>query len=250
MAEAFCRCNGKRNLWSVAARNSGRLSSFSAQWAGALYATAVPSLIELEGIYNNAGKGKAAGTDAIRPEILAAAPQAMARVFHPIVVKSALCFEEPLAWKGGVRMELFKGKSSILECKSYRDILVSDISGKLYHKALRSRASPILDAMARDTRCGGTSSRGTDFGAHIVRQFLDLGRVRKKSVAILFVDVVGAFASVVRGIVIGGLADASQVAAVCARLRLSTLWANKLWNLSVGTESSLTAVCPRTLRRC
>ena len=117
-------------------------------------------------------------------------------------------------------MELFKGKGPTLQCKSYRDVLLSDVSGKLYHKALRSRISPFLDAMALDTQCGGIGSRGTDFGAHLVRQFVDLGRLRKKSVAVLFVDVVGAFASVIRKILIGGLADAEQVATICARLKL------------------------------
>ena len=63
----------------------------------------------------------------------------MARIFHPIVVKASLRFEEPVAWKGGVCVELFKGKGPLLQCKSYRDVLVSDMAGKAYHKTLRKR---------------------------------------------------------------------------------------------------------------
>ena len=70
------------------------------------------------------------------------------------------------------------------------------------------------------------------FGAHIVRQFVDLGRVRKTSVAVLFVDVVGAFASVVREIVIGRLTDASQVAKICAKLRLEQSLGQEVVNLA------------------
>ena len=71
---------------------------------------------------------------------------------HPIVAKAALRFEEPLAWKGGVCMELFNGEGPTLQCKSYRDVLLSDVSGKLYHKALRSRVSPFLDGVEASGR--------------------------------------------------------------------------------------------------
>ena len=186
-----------------------------------LDALMVPSLIEVEAIFAHAHRGRAAGVDAIPPEAYAAAPQAMAKIFHPLMVKAALRFEEPLSWKGGVCIELYKGKGPVLQCKSYRDVLVSDIVGKAYHKTLRNRLMPVLNRVGLDTQCGGLGSRGSDFGAHIVRQFLDYCRVSKTSGAVLFVDVVGAFASVVREIVLGGLTDAGHVAALCAKLRLS-----------------------------
>ena len=190
------------------------------RFSGDLDASTIPSLIELEGLYASTARGKAAGVDSIPPEAFAIAPQAMARLFHPIVVKSALRFEEPLAWKGGTCIELFKGKGAFLECKSYRDVLVSDIAGKVYHKAVRSRVLPLLGRSALDTQCGGVESRGADFGGHIVRQFLDLGKAQGKSVAVVFVDVVGAFASVIREIVLGGLTEVGQIAALCSKLGL------------------------------
>ena len=99
-----------------------------------LDASMVTSLMEVEAIFAHAHRGKAAGIDAIPPEAFAAAPQAMAKIFHPLMVKAALRFEEPLAWKGGVSIKLYKGKGAVLQCKSYRDVLVSDIAGKAYHK--------------------------------------------------------------------------------------------------------------------
>ena len=197
-----------------------KVGSMKPVYASELDSQLVPSLFEMERLYASICRGKAAGVDSIPPEAFAAAPQAMARLYHPIIVKSVLRFEEPLAWKGGSCIELYKGKGPFLDCKSYRDVLVSDISGKAYHKAIRHRVLPHLETVALDTQCGGVASRGSDIGAHIVRQFLDYGRVSSKSVGVLFVDVVAAFASVIREIVLGGLDDAQRVASICRSLRL------------------------------
>ena len=50
------------------------------------------------------------GEDRIGSELLKVAPLACAKVFHPLVLKSALAIQPPIQWKGEHLFELFKGK--------------------------------------------------------------------------------------------------------------------------------------------
>ncbi len=54
-----------------------------------------------------------------------------------------------------------------------------------------------------DSQCGGLNHKGTDFASHALSSFLEASRARGWSAANLYVDLVAAFDSVVREIVMG-----------------------------------------------
>eukprot|EP00974_Lingulodinium_polyedra_P044050 4228318-Lingulodinium_polyedra.AAC.1 len=58
--------------------------------------------------------------------------------------------EEPLLWRGGCVVELWKGKGSSLERASYRDAWVEDLAAKHYHSFLRSQVVGFVEHAARD----------------------------------------------------------------------------------------------------
>ena len=60
--------------------------------------------------------------------------------------------------------------------------------------------------------CGGISHRGCDFASHLLNATLDLARLRKRSIATLFVDVIAAFDSVLHSFIVDlELSDESTV---------------------------------------
>jgi hypothetical protein len=63
--------------------------------------------------------------------------QELATLFHPIHTKEALTNHEAIQHKGGENIPLYKGKNSSQVAESFRAILVSDESGKVYHNNYR-----------------------------------------------------------------------------------------------------------------
>ena len=55
---------------------------------------------------------------------------------------------------------------------------------------------PYLQDSALDTMCGGISHRRGDFAFHLLNATVDLPRMRRKSIATFFVDVIAALDSV------------------------------------------------------
>ena len=106
--------------------------------------------------------------------------------------KAASTFKFPLQWKG-----------SQSDITNYRDVMVADASGKTATGLLRDAAVPMVSAMVGDTQLGAGSNHGSTATAHLMaRAYVDIAQVRKVSVALLFVDLRSAFASVARRLAI------------------------------------------------
>ena len=118
------------------------------------------------------------------------------------MVKSAVRIQEPLAWRGGRLACIWKGKADPSECSSSRGVLVSDIVGKSYHRIVRKHLVPYIDAYASDSQCGGLAGRATDIACLAARAFLDGNKHRGWSAAIIFLDVVSAFDSALRQLLV------------------------------------------------
>ena len=67
---------------------------------------------------------KAVGMDGVPADLFKAAPAALARLLHPVYTKVGLNVREPLAFKGAVAIDLYKGKGQHQLMPSYRSILV------------------------------------------------------------------------------------------------------------------------------
>ena len=99
-------------------------------------------------------------------------------------------------------MDLLKSAGFHLDCSASRGILLSNILGKSYRKLVRKRTMPYLQDSALNTMCGGISHRGCDFASHLLNATLDLARLRKRSIATFFVDVIAAFDSVLHSFIV------------------------------------------------
>ena len=158
----------------------------------------VPTLACTEGLIRRAPHGKAAGEDGLPAELLALDAPSVAQLLHPLYLKVALRCQEPLQFKGGTLMELYKKRGPLDEAGSHRGILLSDAMAKHMHRFYRAPASQVLARKARDTQCGGIGKKGTDFAHHILQEFADVARSRGVAMVGVFVDVVSAFYTVLR----------------------------------------------------
>ena len=106
--------------------------------------------------------------------------------------------DTPTQWLGSKLHPLYKNKGSLHSVENFRDILLTDTSGKLFKRFLRSQCVPYLDDYVLDSMCGGFRRRGVDFCSHFIRSRRSIAEVLKHSFASLFLDVKSAFASVLR----------------------------------------------------
>lgn len=74
---------------------------------------------------------KAMGPDGVPGEILRMFPREMAKILFPSMTKFATRLHEPIQWKGGQLIKLYKGKGPVQECTSFRGILLMSTIGKL-----------------------------------------------------------------------------------------------------------------------
>ena len=126
----------------------------------------------------------------------------MSHLQFPLVLKSFVRVQPPLQWKGGTLFALFKAKGSPSSCCNYRDILLGDDSGKAIGKLIRSRLLPAASALSVSTQFGGGMHGGETAFAHLyLRLIIDSCIESRLSCAVLFFDVVAAFAQMLRRIV-------------------------------------------------
>ena len=77
---------------------------------GVRLACNVPTLREVIMSLAHAPCHRAVGMDGVPQDLLKAAPAELATVLHPLYAKIALVGQEPLAFKGAVAIDLYKGK--------------------------------------------------------------------------------------------------------------------------------------------
>ena len=95
--------------------------------------------------------------------------------------------------------ELFKNKGCSSACGNYRDIMLADVHGKNFLKLLRFNLLPAAKSYVVSTQFGGGMNMGDTSKAHTyVRCMVDLAHSLKISCAIIFLDIVSAFASLLR----------------------------------------------------
>ena len=95
--------------------------------------------------------------------------------------------------------EIFKGKGDPGIPAQYRDVLLADDDGKSLFKYIRTAIFPTASQFVFNTQYGSGFSGGECAIAHLsVQLFIDFARHARVSASLLFVDLVQAFASMIR----------------------------------------------------
>ena len=161
--------------------------------------------------------GAASGLDGLPPEFFKAAPQALTKLFHPLMVKAALCLVQPVQWRGGILFEAYKHSGSPALSESYRSLFVSSVPAKCYHRILRNKAANVVEDVLDPLHCGGRKGRPVvlpSFAAHLL---VRAHSAKRLSFCAVFSDTRSAYYRVVRELAFGSLEDDSAVVALFHR---------------------------------
>ncbi len=153
----------------------------------------IPTLHELTTVYRKAVAGRAFGEDGLPPELFKAFAPALADAYHPLTTKASLALTEPVQWRGGMLTFFPKPKGDVSSCSAHREIVISEVAGKAYHKCRRRRILPFFVRKARQSQMGGIARRAVDFGSLALRLLMERHRDARRSYAVIFVDIVAAF---------------------------------------------------------
>ena len=109
-------------------------------------------------------------------------------------------------------MELSKGHGERTHIKPYRDITLSDLSSKDFGSFIPAAVLVAVSNLAGEGQYGAGLNGGTTDLCHLhVTQAFCTARAQKRSCGIVFIDIVGAFASVARRIVVPDLPQSEEV---------------------------------------
>jgi len=161
----------------------------------------VPSLYELSAVYHEAPANKQYGENRMSGKLTKVFNHAFAVLYYPVLLKSTVRVSYPLQWKGGLLSELFKNKGLRHLIDNYRDIFLGDFNGKAAFKILRRVLIPLCVGIVGHSQYGSGFNGGETAFAHLhLRLFSDYAAHHNVSSSILFVDVLVAFASLLRRI--------------------------------------------------
>ncbi|CAE6922405.1 unnamed protein product [Symbiodinium sp. CCMP2456] len=182
--------------------------------------TDIPSLHELESALRSASTDRAYGLDGIPGEVLHYGGPYIAKVVYQLLLKSAFRLCEPIQHKGGTLYFIWKHKGPKQCCSSYRGILVSSVIGKALHKTVRNRCAAPLANSTVPLQVGGLPQYPVTVPAHAARLFQSGCQSRRRSHAILFLDLQEAFYRIIRPLITGDHPSDSEVARICAAVQL------------------------------
>lgn len=169
----------------------------------------MPTLSQVRRIISGMKKGKVPGPNKITTDVLKAGGIEIAKQILPLLTKCTIKCSEPLTWKGGNLVALFKGKGSHSDPKSYRSIFLSDVTAKVFHANLRTKLDQAWTQAMDSLQFGGRKGCSPDFAHHILHSFLAWSKSKKIPAAAIFVDLRSAFYSVLRqGLFEGEISDA------------------------------------------
>ena len=149
------------------------------------------------------GNNRACGPDELHALLLKAGGTALAVKVNDIERRAVQEERIPTRWKGGRLVDLSKKKGDPAECSSSRGLFVSDHFAKCFIGKLRDEIKPTIKDFTPEDQFGGCEGGGTDYRAHVVRSLIEYAAMAQMSILVLFVDLVSAYDSVVREIVLG-----------------------------------------------
>eukprot|EP00435_Cladocopium_sp_Y103_P010671 s2448_g2.t1 len=158
----------------------------------------LPTLTEVEAICLRQQAHKAPGPDGIGSNLCKHGAAALAPQIHNMLLKALITGVEPFQYKGGLMRAIWKKRGSPSDPSTYRGVLLANTFGKVCHAWARKRLLPTMLARKAPGQLGGLPARQTAMGVHIIRMHSNLGRIRKLSTAVLFIDIRAAFHHLLR----------------------------------------------------
>ena len=122
----------------------------------------LPSLSLVQQKIRRLKGGKAAGLDAIPNEVIRAGGPVMRAMLHELILNVAAHGREPLQWKSGVAVPLYK-KGVVTEPANYRAFFLSDSIAKLSHSCLRNQLNLTHEEIAHSACFGATTAEACGF---------------------------------------------------------------------------------------
>ena len=162
-------------------------------------------------------RGKTPGPNMLPPDVFKVGDQVVAKQMACLLAKTALHAREPISWKGGYVVPLFK-KGDTSEPSSYRSIFVSDYSAKIYHATIRKQLLDIWQKSICHLHYGGRPGKATDNAHHHLQSHFFWGKMTKCSVAALYFDLKSAFYMVLREVLVEGVPNGASTAQALRRL--------------------------------
>ena len=193
-----------------------------------------------------AAAGKRAGHDGLQTDALRVAPRAMCRHLHPLAVKASLT-REPLDWKGGVAVPLWKGRGLQHEVNTYRSIMLQSTIGKLHHKFVRTRLLEVAGHMLKATQFSCKAGLGADFACLLARTAQARARKSRHNFALFFVDLQSAYYRAVRELLLP-LEGSDEDTDAILQLDIPE-WAGEVLQLLLRTPCSLEGIDDQHLLR-
>ena len=160
--------------------------------------SAFPSSWDIQMLMAKLKRDKVAGPNLIPPAVMKAGGEILSRQLAALFAKAVAQAKEPLTWKGGTLIPLWKGKASPSLPDAYRSIFISNYSAKLFHQCVRQH---LVDAWTPDITAmqyGGRAGLGVDMAHHVVQSHQAWATGRGIPTAVLFVDIRSAFYTVIR----------------------------------------------------
>ena len=155
----------------------------------------VPSLPELCKVLAATKVGKASGMDSIPAEINRAFTQEVAGLLFPLLMKTLWRGAEPVGYKGGQAIIMYKGRGQTSVCTSYRSILLMNTWAKSFHQSVRPLIREVFEQTAPALQIGGRGGCSVTFGSHILRGVYRCAHRDAVPAFVLFADISAAFYS-------------------------------------------------------
>ena len=144
----------------------------------------------------------------------------MAKSLRPLLCKVSCQLQEPLGFKGGRLIHLYKGKGEACLPQNRRGILIANHASKVLHGSLRPNYMPALESAMLPMQLGGRPKRAVQQSAHILRLFASACKRAGRSCGIIFLDIKTAYYQVVRETVARASGTATFVSSIIAAFNL------------------------------
>ena len=158
----------------------------------------LPTRTEVEILCRKVKPDKSPGVDGISGGLYKYGADLMSIPLHDIFLRAWITGAEPLQWKGGLLVPIWKRKGDSRQASTYRGITLLDNAAKRWHALLRQR---FVDTIAPDRplgQLGGFRHQQTGFASLYLRSLGAMTKQHNIPEAYLFVDLVGAFHYLVR----------------------------------------------------
>ena len=159
---------------------------------------AFPSAWQIQSLISRLKRDKVPGPNCIPPGLVKAGGSVIAKHLSMLFTKVAASATEPLHWKGGQLIPLWKGKLPPQIASGYRSIFLSNYTTKLYHQCFRAHLVGAWEKGLTHLQCGGRKGVGADVAHHIVQCHQSWCKQHSVPSAALFVDLKSAFYMVLR----------------------------------------------------